>query len=118
MNFCEYVASAFELFMTELLESPLQAIKKQHGFAVPARALTLDFLGALRPDDQFVMTVLVDEVRTRTFDLGVTGTCSGRDIFKARLTPISVDSNRTAIPLPELLRQQLDSYKTACGSAA
>jgi 4-hydroxybenzoyl-CoA thioesterase len=118
VNFCEFVSSAFELFMTELLGGPLQAIKKQHGFAVPARALTLDFLGALQPDDQFVMTVLVDEVRTRTFDLGVTGTCSGRDIFKARLTPISVDPNRTAIPIPELLRQQLNSYKTACRSAS
>ncbi len=44
VNFCEYVASAFELFMAELLGGPLQTMKKQHGFAVPARALTLDFL--------------------------------------------------------------------------
>src|SRR5579872_1907364 len=111
VNFCEYVASAFELFMTELLGGPLQAIKKQHGFAVAARALTLDFLGSLQPDDQFVMTVLVTELRTRTFDLSVTGACGAREIFRAKLTPISVDPTRSAIAIPELLRQGLDAYK-------
>ena len=116
VNFCEYVASAFELFMTELLGGPLQAMKKRHGFAVPARALTLDFLGTLQPDDEFVMTVLVTDVRTRTFDLGIAGTCSGRDIFKAKLTSISVDAARAAIPIPELLRQRLDSYRAVCES--
>ena len=117
VNFCGYVASAFELFMSELLGGPLQAAKRQHGFAVPARALTLDFLDTLQPDDQFIMTVLVTEIRTRTFDLAVTGTCSGRDIFKAKLTPILVDPNRLAIPIPEFLRQRLDSYRTACTAA-
>jgi len=64
VNFCEYVASAFELFMAELLGGPLQTMKQRHGLATPARALTLEFTGPLRPDEEFVMTVAVADVRT------------------------------------------------------
>jgi len=107
VNFCEYVASAFELFMAELLGGPLQTMKQRHGLATPARALTLEFTGPLRPD-----------VRTRTFDLIIEGRSkNGRDIFRAKLTLIAVDPHtRVAIPIPGVLRERLDRYKGACAS--
>jgi acyl-CoA thioesterase FadM len=120
VNFCEYVASAFELFMAELLGGPLQTMKQRHGLATPARALTLQFTGPLRPDEEFIMTVVVADVRTRTFDLIIQG-CSkgGRDIFRAKLTPIAVDPDtRAAVPIPGVLRERLDRYKGACVSLA
>jgi acyl-CoA thioesterase FadM len=120
VNFCEYVASAFELFMAELLGGPLQTMKQRHGLATPARALTLEFTGPLRPDEEFIMTVVVADVRTRTFDLIIQG-CSkgGRDIFRAKLTPIAVDPDtRAAVPIPGVLRERLDRYKGACASLA
>jgi acyl-CoA thioesterase FadM len=118
VNFCEYVASAFELFMAELLGGPLQTMKQRHGLATPARALTLEFTGPLRPDEEFVMTVAVADVRTRTFDLIIEGRSkNGRDIFRAKLTLIAVDPHtRVAIPIPGVLRERLDRYKGACAS--
>jgi len=65
VNFCEYVASAFELFMAELLGGPLQTMKQRHGLATPARALTLEFTGPLRPDEEFVMTVAVADAQAQ-----------------------------------------------------
>ena len=120
VNYCEYVASAFELFMAELLGGPLQTMKQRHGLATPARALTLEFTGPLRPDEEFIMTVVVADVRTRTFDLMIQG-CSkgGHDIFRAKLTPIAVDpETRAAVPIPGVLRERLDRYKGACASLA
>src|ERR1700716_411258 len=120
VNFCEYVASAFELFMAELLGGPLQTMKQRHGLATPARALTLEFTGPLRPDEEFIMTVVVADVRTRTFDLIIQG-CSkgGREIFPPKLTPIAVDPDtRAAVPIPGVLRERLDRYKGACASLA
>jgi acyl-CoA thioesterase FadM len=120
VNFCEYVASAFELFMAALLGGPLQTMKQQHGLATPARALALEFMAPLRPDEEFTMTVAVAGVRTKTFDLIIVGrSVDGRDTFRAKLTAIAVDpESRTAIPVPDVLRQRLDRYKGACDAFA
>jgi len=120
VNFCEYVASAFELFMAALLGAPLQATKQRLGIATPARALTLEFTAPLRPDDEFTMTVAVADARTRSFDLEVVGRCTdGRDVFRAKLTAIAVaPASRSAIPLPDVLKRSLDRYKEACDVAA
>jgi acyl-CoA thioester hydrolase len=116
-RFSDYVISAFELFMRHLLRGAFQEAKDEHGFGTPCKALSLEFFASLRPDDEFDMTVLVAEIRTRTFDLEIRGSdIDGKDLFRARMTPITIkrgDRSR-AIELPSMLRERLESYRTSC----
>ena len=120
-RFCEYVISAFELFMRHLLGSGFQGAKDEHGFGTPCKALSLEFFASLRPDEEFEMTVLLAEIRNRTFDLEVLGRdLEGKDLFRARMTPITIkrgDRSR-AIELPAMLRERLEAYRNACKESA
>ncbi len=117
VRFADYVISAFELFMRQLLEGEFQGAKDEHGFGTPCKALSLEFFASLRPDEEFEMTVLLAEIRNRTFDLEVLGRdLEGKDLFRARMTPITIkrgDRSR-AIELPAMLRQRLEAYRSAC----
>ena len=118
VNYSEYVASAFELFMATLLGGPLQTMKQRYGLATPARALTLEFLAPLRPDDEFIMTVTVVDVRVRSFDLAFDAhSVEGVETFRAKLAAIAVaPSTRKAVPIPDVLRRTLDQYKGLCAA--
>jgi YbgC/YbaW family acyl-CoA thioester hydrolase len=118
VNYSEYVASAFELFMTTLLDGPLQTMKQRYGLATPARALALEFLAPLRPDDEFVMTITVADVRVRSFDLAIDArSAEGDETFRAKLAAIAVaPSTRKAVPIPDVLRRALDHYKGLCAA--
>ena len=117
VRFSDYVISAFELFMRHLLDGAFQGAKDEHGFGTPAKALSLEFLASLRPDDEFEMTVLVADIRNRTFDLDIDGRdLDGKVLFRGRLTPITIkrgDRSR-AIELPAMLRERLESYRNSC----
>ena len=67
------------------------------------------------------MTVLLAEIRNRTFDLEVLGRdLEGKDLFRARMTPITIkrgDRSR-AIELPAMLRERLEAYRNACKESA
>ena len=92
VTFAEYVVSAAELFYGSLFETTPQRAKAIHGFGTPSRALTFDFRSSLRPDDDFDMTVTVDDIRTRSYVLGIDArTIDGIDVFRSVLTPICVD---------------------------
>lgn len=116
-RFSDYVISAFELFMRQLLRGGFQGAKDEHGFGTPCKALSLEFFASLRPDDEFDMTVLVTDIRNRTFDLEILGRAlEGKDLFRARMTPITIkrgDRSR-AIELPAMLRERLEAYRSAC----
>lgn len=118
VNYSEYVASAFELFMAALMGGPLQAMKQRYGLATPARALTLEFLAPLRPDDEFIMTVTVADIRVRSFDLAFDArSADGDGTFRAKLAAITVaPSTRKAVPIPDVLRGALDRYKGLCAA--
>src|ERR1700691_4965776 len=73
VNYGEYVVSAYELLMTVLLEERLQKGKARHGIAFPAKAFEIEFYAPLRPDEDFLMTVEIADIRTRTFDLTICG---------------------------------------------
>src|SRR5437868_3736297 len=108
-RFSDYVISAFELFMRHLVDEP--------GCDTPAKALSFEFRASLRPGDEFEMTVLVVDIRNRTFDLEINGRdLDGKHLFRARLTPITIQrSDRSrAIELPATLRERLESYRTSC----
>jgi 4-hydroxybenzoyl-CoA thioesterase len=119
VNYGEYVVSAYEMLMAELLGDEFQKAKVGLGVALPARAFKIDFIASLRPDDEFIMTAEVSDIRTKTFDVVVRGRSLDRaDVFLATLTPIAVHpSERSAIPLPEGLVRELERYRAACAAA-
>jgi len=113
VNYGEYVVSAYELLMAVLLDEGLLKGKARHGVALPAKEFGIEFYASLRPDEDFLMTVEIADIRTRTFDLTVHGTsaANGR-VFLAKLTLIAVDpTTRTASPLPERLVHKLAHYR-------
>ncbi len=118
--FAEYVISAAELFYLVLFDGALQRIKARLGFATPTRALEFDFRSSLRPQDEFDMTVRVDEIRSRTYALAIVARApDGDDVFRARLTPICVaGEERRAIEIPAEFRSALERYRAECSAAA
>ncbi|WP_124079056.1 acyl-CoA thioesterase [Pigmentiphaga humi] len=118
--FGEYVISAAELFYGMLFDGTPQKVKDRHGFGTPSRALSFDFRSSLWPDDEFDMRVTVDEIRQRTYTLGIEAvTASGELAFIAKLTPICIArGERRAIPIPDTLRDALSSYRDACAQYA
>jgi acyl-CoA thioesterase FadM len=119
VNYGEYVVSAYEMLMAELLGEEFQKAKAGLGVALPARAFKIDFIASLRPDDEFIMIAEVSNIRTKTFDVVVRGrSINCADLFLATLTPIAVHpSERAAIPLPEGLVRELERYRAACAAA-
>jgi acyl-CoA thioester hydrolase len=111
--FVDYVISAAELFYGEILGSLPQAAKHTHGFGTPTRAMNFDFRLSLRPDDIFLMTVMVAQVRERSYVLEITGrTPIGAVIFVALLTPVCVArSERRGIRIPDVFREALVRYR-------
>ena len=120
VNYGEYVVSAYELMMTELLGEEFQKAKARHGVALPAKAFKIDFSASLRTGDEFLMTVEISDIRTKTFDALVRGHSVSRSpLFWATLTLIAVrPMDRSAMPLPVALVAELERYRTACVAAA
>jgi acyl-CoA thioesterase FadM len=118
VNYGEYVVSAYELLMAALLDEGLQKGKARHGVALPAKAFGIEFYAPLHPDEDFLMTVEIADIRTRTFALTVRGSSVvNGSVFLAKLTPIAVDPTaRTALPLPEGIVHKLRHYREACAS--
>jgi acyl-CoA thioester hydrolase len=116
VNYGEYVVSAYELLMAVLLEEGLQKGKARHGVAFPAKAYEIEFYASLRPDEDFLMTVEIADIRTRTFDLTVRGSSvANGSVFLAKFTPIAVDpGTRAASPIPEGIVDKLWHYREAC----
>lgn len=119
VTFGEYVISAAELFYGRLLGTTPQRAKDQHGFGTPTRALSFDFRASLWPDDEFDMTIHVENISERTYILHIAGSVHGNPAFDARLTPVCVArSERRSIAIPGVMRQALIDYQAACAKAA
>ena len=120
VTFAEYVVSAAELFYGSLFDTTPQRTKDLHRFGTPSRALSFDFRSSLRPDDEFDMTVTVDDIRTRSYVLGIDArTIDGIDVFRSVLTPICVArGERRAIAIPPLFRMALEQYRAGCAARA
>jgi YbgC/YbaW family acyl-CoA thioester hydrolase len=116
VNYGEYVVSAYEIFMRVLLNEKFVKAKVRHRIALPAKAFAIEFYASLRPDDDFVMTVEIVDIRAKTFDISVRGrSIEDHDLFLAKLTPIAVDrTKRTATSLPRAMVQKLRRYRETC----
>lgn len=113
--FSEYVVSAYQWLMATLLEGSMFAELKRLGFDTPIKGLTFEFRSALEMEQVFDMTCRIADIRTRTFQVDVmarTATEAPRDVFAARLTPITVArGERRAIELPAALHSRLQGYR-------
>ena len=116
VNYSEYVVSAYEIFMTVLLNEGFVNAKARHRVALPAKAFTIEFYASLRPDDDFLMTVEIVDISAKTFDVSVRGrSIEHHDLFLAKLTPIAVDpTTRTAALLPPAMVRKLRRYRETC----
>lgn len=119
-TFSEYVISVAELFYGSLFGTTPQRAKHEQGFGTPSRALSFDFQGSLRPDDEFDMTVAVADIRKRTYVLDITArTPQGAPVFVALLTPVCVARDeRRSIEIPPAFREALGRYQAACAAAS
>ena len=114
--FSDYVVSAAEWFYEILLGEYSQKAKSAHGFGTPTRGLSFDFKRSLKPDEIFDLTVMVEEIHSRTYVLNITGrTLDQNIIFISKLTPvcIAVDERRS-IDIPSTFRLALEHYQSQC----
>ena len=117
VRFSDYVVSAMDLFLSELLGGPpLDQLENVH---TPIKALSFVFADSLRPSEEFDMVVDVRDIRTRTFDLAITARRpSGEPVFEALVTPICVTAaERRSVAIPDRLRTLLTHYQQRTGSA-
>ena len=112
VRFSDYVVSAMDLFLSDLVGGPYLA--RLGAVTMPMKALSFVFRAPLRPDDEFDMAVFVGEIRTRTFDLVIAAALpSGSRVFDATLTPIAITTGpeRRSVPIPDVLRTPLTTYQ-------
>lgn len=112
VRFSDYVVSAMDLFLSELIGGPY--LERLEGLDTPIKALNFVFSAPLRPNDAFDMVVTVREIRSRTFDLAIAASLpGGKRAFDALVTPICVatDGERRAVTLPPHLRDLLSHYQ-------
>ncbi|KEQ53879.1 hypothetical protein BV95_01751 [Sphingobium chlorophenolicum] len=116
-RFADYLAAAYSWFTRILLSDKMIAKDGTH-LATPMKALSLEFHNTLRPDDLFDMTVYVEAVRNRTFDLVIIARSPSEESrFVGRLSPILVDSSFRSVPLPHSIEEALLAYRESCGPA-
>jgi acyl-CoA thioester hydrolase len=117
--FSEYSLSAYQWFLQAMLGGPMFSEMKRVGFDSPIKALTFEFRNMLVTEQVFDMTCKVTDIRTRTFDVEITGrsaTATPHDIYVSTLTPIMLSrSERRSIEIPAELRQKLEAYRAALG---
>lgn len=114
-RFADYLAAAFSWFTRTILSDNLVADDGTR-LATPMKALSLEFHHTLRPDDLFDMTVYVEAVRKRTFDLLIIARSpSEGPRFLGRLSPILVDGSFRSVNLPQRVEAALLAYQESFG---
>lgn len=115
--FSEYTLSTYQWFLQAMLGGPMFARMEQIGFDSPIKALTFEFRNMLVTEQVFEMSCRVTDIRTRTFDVEITGrstTKKPHDIYVAKITPIMVSRNdRRSIEIPSELRKRIEAYRAA-----
>jgi len=113
-RFSDYLLSASDWFVRAVLDANGPALSEA-GIGTPIKAMSLEFHHVLRPGEFFEMTVHVDKIRSRTFDLLVLARgADGALRFTGGITPILINMSAfTSIMLPETTRRALEAYKAA-----
>ena len=110
-RFFDYIFSAYGWFLRRVLNEggALDGL----GLGTPMKAVSLEFHHMLRPDDWFEVTLEVEEIRTRSFDVGATARLDGGEVaFTGRISPIVVhDLTKKSEPIPPAFRAKLEAYR-------
>lgn len=117
--FSEYTLSTYQWFLSAMLGGPMFRELVRAGIDSPIKALTFEFRNMLVTEQVFDMTCRVTDIRTRTFDVEITGRSTTQvphDIYVAKLTPIILSrAERRSIEIPKQLRAKLESYRSSFG---
>lgn len=110
-RFFDYIFSAYGWFLRRVLNDG--ETLDSHGLGTPMKAVSLEFHKMLRPDDWFEITLEVEAIRTRSFDLNALArTEGGEPAFNARISPIIVnDRTKKSEPIPAAFRGKLEAYR-------
>lgn len=119
-RFAEYVVSAAGFFYDEVFGQTFSEDRADKSNGYPLRALSFEFEQSLYPNELFDMRVEVAAIRSRTFELAITGLrLDGTVAFRCTFVPIAVAADeRRAIPLPAAIRAALEDYVADCPSPA
>lgn len=112
-RFADYVVEAYQDFLGQMLEGPLQQKLAEHDLGTPAMGLNLLFKRSVWPDQDIRLHVRVSGVRQRSFDIAVEALdCDGATLFSAVLGLVCVQhAVRESRLIPPLLRERLCSYR-------
>lgn len=110
-RFFDYIFSAYGWFLRRVLNDG--ETLDSYGLGTPMKAVSLEFHRMLRPDDWFEVTLVIEAIRTRSFDLTALARLDGGELaFNARISPIFVnDSTKTSEAIPAAFRERLETYR-------
>ncbi len=113
-RFSDYLIAAFLWFQRIILDAGAPTLADAN-LSTPMKAMALEFHRTLRPDDIFEMTVLIGDIRSRTFDLDVTArTPAGETLFIGRMSPIFINRDQfKGVEIPSPFRERLEYYRAA-----
>ncbi len=112
-RFSDFVTEAHLAFFEYLFDAtPYDLLSPKH-LALPAKALNLEFKQSLWPDECFSIEVSIAEIRTRTYDLGMSARSNARgELFTASFTLICLDRDiKKAVALPDFIRNRLVAFR-------
>ncbi|EJN17882.1 hypothetical protein PMI36_05299 [Pseudomonas sp. GM79] len=118
-RFAEYAVAAAAFFFDDVFGKAFIARRADKSFGYPLRALSFEFEKSLTPHELFDMRVEVSAIRSRTFELTITGLrLDGEVAFRCLFVPICIAvDERRALPLPAEVRTALEEYMAECTTA-
>jgi len=118
-RFSDFVVEAHIACFEHLFGGPPYELLRPQGLALPAKALSIEFKHSLLPNQPFDMQVKISAIRTRTYDVAVTGfTRQGIEAFSGTLTLICINlATHKSQALPDILLHKLrDAMRPGSGS--
>ncbi len=114
-RFLDYSFAAYAWFQRRVLNHGESLASL--GLGTPMKAVSLVFHKMLRPEDWFEVTLRLETIRTRSFDMRVEARMEGGDLsFEGKISPVFVDDkSKASQPIPPQFRAKLEAYQT--GSA-
>jgi acyl-CoA thioesterase FadM len=112
-RFSDFVAEAHLAFFEYLFGAPPYELLLPQHLALPAKALSLEFKQSLWPNERFSIDVCIADIRTHTYDLGITARAlDGSELFTAKFTLICLNRDiKKAVALPEFIREKLSAFR-------
>lgn len=117
-NFPTYMSNTVHQFRTHVLKIPTGQSKNE-GYDTPTKAISMVFLGPLRPLERFDMAIHLGATGKHTVHFHILASRSddGAPVFAGRLSSIYVSAtDRTqTLPVPDTVRAALRDYASRSG---